>query len=276
MAGCGTKEIRLMGTTGGPGAEPGAFIKYQKTTHLFGSKLADQDKMLTERETRDLLKKNNLNFVWESKLDGTNTGISFVADGKLQAQNRGRFLSSGEHQQYQIFLAWASTYSGRLEKVLGRRFILFGEWVYALHTVLYRTLPHYMNEFDIWDRERGIFLSTPKRNEMLAGLVADNVLAQVPVVYPRADAKNWLEKSGKLTLEEARNLMLSHGPMYGEEKPEGLYLKVEKGDEVVARYKLVRDEFIQKIINDNVHWRSRPVTVQGLAPGVDIFAAKTE
>ena len=265
-----------MGTSGGREDSLGAFVKYPKTPHLFGSKVANSDKMLTERETNDLLKKNNVNFVWESKLDGTNVGISFAEDGRLLAQNRGRFLSSGEHPQYQMFLAWTGTYQGYLEKVLARRFILFGEWCYAVHTVRYTSLPHWMNEFDIYDKEKGIFLSTPKRREMLAGLVAARVLAQVPVVYPTADAKNWLQKSGKLSLEEARKLMQTHGPMYGEAKPEGLYLKVEKGDEVVGRCKLVRDEFIQKIIDDNVHWRTRRIEVQGLAAGIDIFSAKTD
>lgn len=263
-----------MGVTGGPGHELGAFVKYPKTTHLFGSKLADKDKMLTEQETRKLLKKDNVCFVWESKLDGTNVGLSYDDTGKLLAQNRGRFLSTGEHPQYQIFMAWAATFSEQMREVTGTRYIVYGEWCYAVHTVRYKSLPHFFNEFDVYDKENGLFLSTPKRNELLAPLVSRGIMAQVPVVWPAAGAKNWVEKSGKLTLEEARRLMETHGPMYGEEKPEGLYLKVEKGDEVVGRFKMVRDEFIQKITDDGVHWRSRPVEVQGLAEGIDIFCVK--
>lgn len=265
-----------MGTSGGSGQEAGAFVKYPKTTHLWGSKLADKDKMLSEKATRELLSKNNLNFVWESKLDGTNVGLSFTPSGELKAQNRGHVLGHGEHPQYHAFLAWAHTVSDRLRKVLGTRYIMFGEWCYAVHTIKYRSLPHYFNEFDIYDTEREVFFSTPKRKEMLGKLVEDGVLAMVPVVCPAPDAKNWLEKSGKITLDEARRLMLSHGPVYGEDKPEGLYLKVEKDDEVVGRYKLVRDEFIQKIIDDDIHWRSRPVEVQGLAEGVDIYSPRGE
>jgi hypothetical protein len=137
---------------------------------------------------------------------------------------------------------------------------------------LYRSLPHYFNEFDIWDKETKMFLSTPVRRQMLKGLVDDGILAMVPVVWPK-EVRDYGD-SGKLTLEAAMKLMLTHGPMYGEEKPEGLYLKIERKGEVVDRYKMVRDEFIQKIIDDDVHWRDRPIEVQGLAEGVDIFNPK--
>lgn len=256
------------------GAGTEDFVKYPKTVHLFGSKMADADKMLSEMLTNKLLATAGVDFVWESKLDGTNVGISFDEGGDLKIQNRGHILTSGEHPQYNIFRNWAYTFVDRLRETLGTRYILFGEWCYAVHTVVYKSLPHYMNEFDVWDREEKKFLSTPKRREMLGSLVADGILAQVPVVWP--EKVLGYGDSGKLTLAEARKLMETHGPMYGEDKPEGLYLKVEKKGEVVGRYKMVRDEFVQKIIDDDTHWKERPIVVQGLSEGVDIFSVKTE
>ena len=41
----------------------------------------------------------------------------------------------------------------------GIEFILFGEWVYARHSVHYRRLPHYFFEFDIYDKRSQEFLS---------------------------------------------------------------------------------------------------------------------
>lgn len=254
------------------GASTDDFVKYPKTMHLHGSKVANEDKMLTEKETTDLLKKNNVNFIWESKLDGTNVGLSFDKNDNIIIQNRGRILGQGEHPQYQILMSWAYTFIEQLRIALGQKYIMFGEFCYAVHTIRYKSLPHYFNEFDIFDKERSIFLSTPLRRELLSLLVSSKIIAQVPIVYPRPDAKNWLESSGKLTLAEARRLAYEYGPIYGEDKPEGLYLKVEQGNEVVGRYKLVRDEFIQKIIDDNIHWKSKPVEVQGLADGVNIFS----
>lgn len=254
------------------GAGTDDFIKYPKTPHLWGSKLADDDKMLSEMLTKKMLSTRNVDFVWESKLDGTNVGFSFDEDGEIKIQNRGHLLKTGEHPQYDIFRNWAYTHMDRLRAVAGVRYIVFGEWCYAVHTVRYKTLPHYFMEFDIWDREEKKFLSTPIRRKMLAGVVADGILAQVPVVHPQGEIKGYGD-TGILTLEAARKLMVSHGPMYGEVAPEGLYLKVEKKGEVVERYKLVRDEFIQKII-DSEHWKYKAVEVQGLAEGVDIFDPK--
>ena len=50
-----------------------------------------------------------------------------------------------------------------LEAMLGDRFILFGEWLYARHSVHYRRLPHYFFEFDIYDKEAGAFLDLERR-----------------------------------------------------------------------------------------------------------------
>ena len=257
------------------GAGTEDFIKYPKTPHLHGSKIAADDKMLSEMATKKLLATKTVDFVWESKLDGTNVGISLDANGELRLQNRGHILTHGEHPQYNIFRSWAYTFLDRLREVLTTKYVVYGEWCYAVHSIKYTSLPHYFNEFDIYDREEKKFLSTPIRRQILEGLVKDRILAQVPVVYP--EKVMGYGDSGVLSLEAARKLMVEHGPMYGEEKPEGLYLKVEKKGEVIGRYKLVRDEFIQKIIDDNIHWKDRAIEVQGLADGFDIFSpARTE
>lgn len=40
----------------------------------------------------------------------------------------------------------------------------------------------------------------------------------------------------------------------------------------IARYKLVRDGFVQTILESGTHWHDRPIIRNGLAPGVDIMA----
>lgn len=44
-------------------------------------------------------------------------------------------------------------YKDRLYEVLGRRYVMYGEWMYAKHTIYYDLLPHYYMEFDVLDRE---------------------------------------------------------------------------------------------------------------------------
>ncbi len=47
---------------------------------------------------------------------------------------------------------------------------MYGEWLYAKHTVFYDNLPHYFMEFDVLDRLTRAFLSTTARRELLTGL----------------------------------------------------------------------------------------------------------
>ena len=57
-------------------------------------------------------------------------------------------------------------------EVLGTRYVMYDEWVYAKHTVFYDKLPHYFLEFDVLDRQTGRFLDTPSRCELLTPLAA--------------------------------------------------------------------------------------------------------
>ena len=66
-----------------------------------------------------------------------------------------------------------------LETMLEDRFILFGEWLYARHSVHYRRLPHYFFEFDIYDKREGAFLDLATRLGMLEG----TGILTVPVVH---------------------------------------------------------------------------------------------
>jgi hypothetical protein len=46
-----------------------------------------------------------------------------------------------------------------LAQVLGRQYILFGEWLAAQHSIAYDSLPDLFLAFDIYDKEAGRFLS---------------------------------------------------------------------------------------------------------------------
>ncbi len=65
---------------------------------------------------------------------------------------------------------------------------MYGEWLYARHTIPYDQLPHYFLEFDILDRETGMFLSTDRRHALLAG----SPVRSVPVLA-RSPAPEWGE-----------------------------------------------------------------------------------
>ena len=51
---------------------------------------------------------------------------------------------------------WASVHRDAFYRVLGNRYIMYGEWMYAKHTVFYDALSNYFLEFDIYDKKEDI------------------------------------------------------------------------------------------------------------------------
>lgn len=54
---------------------------------------------------------------------------------------------------------------------------------------------------------------------------------------------------------------------------EGLYVKIEDGDETVARFKWVRHGFVRTILDNGQHWSERPIVRNRLLDGIDIMAS---
>ncbi|MCX6367646.1 MAG: RNA ligase family protein [Armatimonadetes bacterium] len=228
--------------------------KYPRTQHLEGSGLQKGDD--PDRMPFVLLREKFL--VVEEKLDGANTGISFDERGALQLQCRGHYLTGGPGEaQFALLKPWAQTHQGWLWERLGTRHILYGEWLYACHTVFYDRLPHYFFEFDILDTHTDCFLSTEKRREILAG----GPVVSVPVLK-----EGIFRKLTDITKLVGPSLYKSDGGV-----SEGLYLKWEENGEVKGRYKFVRAGFLQTILDSGSHWKDRPLVPNQLAEGVDLW-----
>lgn len=236
------------------------FIKYPRTPHLFceQSKMSYDDKGLDHQESIALLKEKHV--VLEEKLDGTNVGMSGLYRHhhlELFLQCRGHEITTGMHPQYDLFKSWANTRQQDFLDILEDRFVLYGEWVYAVHTKRYNALPHYFHEFDIWDKKQQIFLDTPTRHKMteLLGIVS------VPVLY-----------AGEVENVEFLHAFIGKKSLYGDEPIEGLYGKIEENGATIGRFKFIDPAFTQTILDQDDHWMHRPMEVQGLASGVDIYA----
>jgi hypothetical protein len=52
---------------------------------------------------------------------------------------------------------------------------------------------------------------------------------------------------------------------------EGLYIKVEDGGAVTARYKFVRPGFIQMVLDSESHWMDRPLLPNRLRADVSLW-----
>ena len=224
--------------------------------------------------------------VIEEKIDGANAALSYSDHLDQRLQSRGHYLAGGAREgQFNLFKQWATTHDGTLMDRLENRFTLYGEWCFARHSQFYDALPHYFLEFDILDRETGIFLSTPARRDLLSGLPVTPVPVLAndwpgsereltdligPSLYRTPDWRIAFARAAEFT-GVAPDLALAECGTNAD-LMEGLYLKIEKNGETVGRYKWVREEFVQTIIESGIHWSQRPMIRNGLAPGIDIFA----
>jgi hypothetical protein len=245
------------------GASRDDFTKYPRTPHLFGSKGTDDDKHLGQQESLDFIADPSL--IAEEKLDGTNVGIHFTSAGRMVLQCRGHEITKGMHAQYDLFKQWTMGKRPVLESILEDRLILFGEWLYARHSVHYRALPHYFFEFDIYDKREEAFLDLAVRSTKLEGAG----ILTVPVVH-RGPAT--ADELGQL-IGPSRFDSVFDNPVSGrtDNIMEGLYLRTEAEGRVTGRAKFVRPEFVEKV-KLSEHWQHQAMVPNLLAPGAEIWS----
>ena len=244
-------------------------IKYPRTPHIQGSRLQPGDEDLRQRPFSDIAGKH---VVLEEKIDGANSAISFTDDGELRLQSRGHFLTGGYRERhYDLLKQWGVVQKDRLYKVLGHQYIMYGEWMYAKHSIYYDALPHYFMEFDVLDRENDKFLDTPSRHELLKNLPIFHVPVLASGVFNSmeeilkylGDSKYITEKHIEYLREDAERLGLDADRVCRETDAsrlmEGIYIKVEENDEVVDRMKYVRVSFLQTVDESQSHWLDRPI-----------------
>ena len=255
--------------------------KYPRTQHIEGSRLQPGDEDLDAVPFRYIA---GHHLVVTEKMDGANCGISFSAGGELRLQSRGHFLvSGGRERHFSLLKQWATTHAAVLFESLTDRYVLYGEWLYAKHTVFYDALPHYLMAFDLLDVETGVFLDTTQRREILTETPVESV--RVLHEGPLRNLKDLTDLLGPSRFikphhlerlrTECERLGLDADRVIRETDlstdMEGLYMKVEEDGQVVARYKYVRAGFLQTALSSGEHWLNRPIVPNLLAEGVQLF-----
>lgn len=254
------------------------FHKYVRTPHIRGSRFQHGDHDMEAVPWEELAGKH---LVIEEKMDGANAGISFSETGELLLQSRGHYLRGGPREKHFALLKqWASARQEELRQLLGSRYVMYGEWMFAKHTFFYDSLPHYFMEFDVLDTQTGYFLSTPARDKLLR--FASDVAYPVKVLWAGEfdkleTLKSMIVKSYFITDQRIQNLTqaaldagvepqeaFKHTDM--SERMEGLYIKWEDKDHVLGRYKFVRESFTNAILDQETHWHDRPIIQNKLAP----------
>jgi hypothetical protein len=258
-------------------------LKYPRTAHLEGSRLQAGD---TDDDQAPLSALLGRHVVIEEKLDGANAAVSFTSAGELLLQSRGHYLAGGAgERQFNLFKHWAAAHEAALLERLEDRYVMYGEWCFAKHSCWYDRLPAFFLEFDVYDRQAQCFLSTPARHALLA----NGPVLSVPVLYDGempchakalralvqpslARSADWKPAFEQAAAHEGQPLDLVRQQTDLSDLAEGLYLKTESDGEVTGRYKWVRPDFVQTILDSGSHHSRRPVLPNQLAPGVDLYA----
>ncbi|KAL0951960.1 hypothetical protein HGRIS_008611 [Hohenbuehelia grisea] len=191
------------------------------------------------------------NVVITEKVDGANMGLSLAEDrSTIVVQNRSHYVNSATHEQFKKLGAWLERHDDELRAILDRdeyfaeRYILFGEWVYATHSIPYTHLSDRFIAFDLYDRSTRTFVDT----RTLAALLAPTSIAMVPVLH-----------EGPMPSEAELRTMVQRTSQFWEGRIEGVYVKVERDGRVVERGKVVRGDFI----TGNEHWTKGNLRVNG-------------
>jgi len=256
-------------------------LKYPRTPHISGSRLQPGDEDLTQLPFREI---EPHYLVVEEKVDGSNAGISFGADGGLLLQSRGHYLRGGPRErQFDLLKAWARCHETALRDLLGTRYVMYGEWAFAKHTIFYDALPHYFLEFDMFDREAGEFLSTARRHGHLEGSPVRSVSvlkdgrfrAEAHLhglvgrsLHKSADWQGALAAAAGAAGQDMERVRKETDPS---DEMEGLYIKLEDETRVLGRAKFVRHGFLTSVVESETHWLDRPIIQNGLVADVDIF-----
>ena len=254
-------------------------VKYPRTPHLEGSRLQKGDEDLRQRPFSDIAGKH---VVLEEKIDGANSAVSFTEDGELRLQSRWHFLTGGYRERhYDLMKQWGAVHRDRLYRVLGHRYIMYGEWMYAKHSIYYDQLPHYFMEFDVLDRVTGKFLDTPSRHELLQGLPIGSVPVLAEGIFrKKEDLLAYLGNSRYITENHIEHLREDAGRMGldadricretdASRLMEGIYIKVEDNGEVVDRMKYVRATFLQTVEESSQPWLDRPIVPNRITRAIE-------
>ncbi len=220
------------------------FFKFPHTPHLYwlGDHSARSDKIFNLKEAEDFLSKE---VIIEEKIDGANIGISLDSNFEIRIQNRGSYLTERNHSQFKSIWNWINIHEHELIDFLEDRYILFGEWCYAIHSVKYKNLPDYFLAFDIYDKLESQFWNVERRNNLLNKIN----LEKVPELF-----KGQCERNKILDLLESQSA-------FGNSFLEGIYLRKENDKYLEGRCKVVRKDFTQNI---EEHWSKKELKTNSL------------
>lgn len=253
-------------------------MKLPRTLHIEGSRLPVGK---TDPKAIEFNKLQGQFLVIEEKVDGAGVSISLDKHLDLEINHRGSPAMGAKFRQLRD---WATDHWEDLLFLLGERYVMFGEWMLYKNTIFYDNLPHYFLESDIYDKERGYWLSTNARNKLLQG---HSYIQQVPVIAAMKPSALWqitnLVGKTKYQTDKWQKNLETKALMYKVNLDlvkqetdqsgmmEGLYIKQEDDFQVQGRYKYIRYDFLQNILNSGTHLIDRMPIHNSLTESINLI-----
>jgi len=206
---------------------------FPRTLHLNTNDMSSDDILATSVDIQ-LISNASLNTFVEEKIDGANCGMALV-DGYPIIRNRDHILRKGYVKNTKAKKQFASIWTWfydhmhcfeRLKTIAGDRVSVYGEWMYAMHTVYYDQLPDIFIAFDLYDY---------KHNEFMESNMARYYLYQAGFSLPPLLESNM--DGVKIDLDKLINKKSEYS---SKDLHEGLYVKVCDEERIVKRFKLIR------------------------------------
>lgn len=175
----------------------------------------------------------------EEKLDGSQVGVASAGDGEVPIiRNKNHILVKGygrkltnAKKQYAPLWNWvydrAASFAA-LTALCGELVGVYGEWLYAEHTLRYDLAPDDFVAYQIYQPSLGAFVDAYRARELLgaAGFAQPELLATRVDGYAQLAA---------LAREPSR--------WSSRDRREGVVVKVSDGERLVAQFKMRRGDF---------------------------------
>ena len=222
-------------------------LKFVRTGHLMNLGAATDDDFLVSFNSTN----HTPNVIITEKVDGANMGFTLSPDRQLLVQNRSHYITSNAHAQFRPLHPWVEAHREGLYSVLDRdesfpeRYILYGEWLVATHSIPYTRLPDRFLAFDLYDR----LTHTWADRDSLERLLEGTNISLVPIMY-----------HGPRPADNVLKAMVHRPSQFYDGPVEGIYIKEEQNGQVINRGKIVRSDFTAGITE---HWDKGPLRKNG-------------
>ncbi len=186
----------------------------------------------------------------QEKVDGANMGVSWK-DGPI-LRNRSHILKKGYIEtntpakiQFRSAWNWLHKHSDEIKTIIRKYnspLTIYGEWMFAKHSIFYDKLPDLFLAYDIWSVEDRKFLAPD---------VVSKLLNKTSIKYIKSDYLTINSIDDLIVLSE-RNSNYRDGICEGIVLKTSGYLFVEKSFKVVNRFFERRDDFNQELVKNKI------------------------